>query len=180
MMRTIFVAIALTGCNAGGIPPAQLEQSGIYRLTTSVQKDEPTPPAQLPAVGPTDLQGRNGNVMLSVPDLQRREPTFGFLKYELVGGAFSTVQTVCGAQQDILVERLDDGAGLSDTITARLTETWSHVAPADPSCPSYKQLPDTDGQTVATLQFAITERCQDGCASVIIDATGGQHCGACP
>jgi hypothetical protein len=158
----------------------QLEQSGIYLLTTSVQQDEPTPPAQLPAASPTTLQGRNGNVLLSIPDLQRREPSFGFLKYELVGGAFSTAYTVCGAQQDILVERLDDGPGLSDTITARLTESWSHVAPADPSCLSYPQVPDTDGQTVATLQFAITERCQDGCDSVAFDASGGLHCGACP
>ena len=177
----LLVVIALTGCNGAGIPRADLEQTAIYQLTVSVEKDEPTPPVAARDPATTFLAARDGRLDLAVPSLSRRSPAVvAFAYYNLIGDAYAQTLTVCGtATEELLAERTDGDRGLTDRVTARVTETWSGTAARDPSCAAFDVMPDSDGETVATLTFDVQERCQPGCAKIDFDPQGGMRCGTC-
>jgi hypothetical protein len=175
----LLVVIGLTGCNSAGLPRADLPQGAIYQLVATVDKDDASPPTSTPAVSAAPLTATDGQLHLAVPELSRRGPSIGgFVFYDLVGGAYAQTLTVCGAIEDLLLERTDGDNGLSDRVSARVTETWSATAARERGCNLSDAMPDTDGETVVTLTFDVKERC--GCTSVAYDASGELHCGACP
>jgi hypothetical protein len=180
-MKKLLVVIALTACNNAGLPRAGLWQDGVFQVTTTIERDNTSPPVVQPPVSETEGDTHDGKMSFLFPELSRIIFS-GFGRRDLVGDAYAGAITMCGAQRDELIERIDDGVGFSDTVTFRRTQTWTGVDNADPSCETRAALPDHDGETVAQIRFDIIERCQADCGALVIGdvSQGGFHCGPCP
>jgi hypothetical protein len=175
----LLVVIGLTGCNSAGVPRVSPQENAIYQLVATIDKDDATPPVTTPALGTTGLFARDGELEIFVPQLSRRGPSgLAFMQHVLVGGAYAETLTLCGVIEDLLIERTDGGSGLSDRVSARLTQTWSATVARDRSCNVTDEMPDSDGETVVTLTYDVKERCP---CSVGLDLSSDElHCAACP